>query len=746
MPFACVRIIEPIVEPELCIPVTVRKGEFYGGGTWQAQNTSPNGQWRIIASDVGGVAIQQAGDTAWQRMPTDNTNAGRQVSGAVILDNGSFYTLVGNGDTAGKILAYGPGGTTVTQLHGNLAVRANSFTAGDTGARPRPVGYTLSHDPVNNLLYAATENGVFLCDLNTPANSRFIALNGESVRGIAHDSATTVSTFDPLYVATRTMGVVCIADPNGAATPTQIGNTTGDRFTRAEDLAYITPNSFLVAGHEEGVFRAFSGGFSTDITPSQAVGVATANGSPMRWTAVDVHPATGLAIVTGINPVDNTSWVYRTTVPAAQATADDWETVSHTPATLLTGTTQLQPPNRIIGGNIGTGGDNLTGGQSLAFDPNDPTGNTVRFLGTLTPAISTNLAAADNTAVTWATDAECLSLYSSVTGAVSQDGTLGLATADNNGFFFDQGDGMRVGVSGLGDANDMDTCGDIWVFAAAEAETSVEPNNGLYYGFGPGAPPTWQTTSWQSFDWNTAIQAVGLAGLPTMDPPRVLGSCCTDLGNGIYRVHWQADYAGIGYVDYNSLTDTWVNPVVVDTGLTDSQVQPNNANKPKHIKCADTGLVLVQHQQTGRIYRSLDNGESYTRITDIAGPTTLFNPAYLELDEAADCAIVSNSTGTYIISDVSTNPTTTQISAQGGYPVATDPTTGRTYLFKRQSGQIELLEFEDIKQANSLSDGCNVATEELSLYAGSLANDMFYHGGKLYVIYQGAGFNILDLN
>jgi len=95
---------------------------------------------------------------------------------------------------------------------------------------------------------------------------------------------------------------------------------------------------------------------------------------------------------------------------------------------------------------------------------------------------------------------------------------------------------------------------------------------------------------------------------------------------------------------------------------------------------------------------------------------------------------------------VSTNPTTTQISAQGGYPVATDPTTGRTYLFKRQSGQIELLEFEDIKQANSLSDGCNVATEELSLYAGSLANDMFYHGGKLYVIYQGAGFNILDLN
>jgi|GEM_PF-5540443 len=742
--------------------LTLRQGVAFGGGTFQCRNTSPNGQWECEGSDVGGVRRRYAGQTAWQNMPTAGSDADRKVAGVVILDDGSMFTLVGNGKSSGRILEYSSNGSVATLAKG-LHILANGKSAGDKFARTRPAGWLLHFDPTANLLYACTENGLYRHALANPAASAIIALSGESCRGFVHTDAITVGKVSELTVCTQSQGVVRVDNVQGA--PGSASITPIGKPTRAEDGAFTPEGNILAACHFQGVHLINPrDGKSIDITPFDVTDMYKsqgANGAQVLWSAVDCHPDTGIGVATLINPTHAHGWVWRTNKPVDVATADDWESITHSPIELLEGTRYVQPKGRVPGGRAKTG-KGLTGGQHVSFVRSDRTGNTIKSLNTLVTGLTSNAMSGDHSRVKWVTDIEGSSLLSMLDVAVSDAGVVGIAVSDHNTMVSPDivtattKEPERIGVSGLGDAYAINVVGETWVFAPAEDHDWKDKDSGWRYFHGAGVPTEWKPVGWTTYDWNKAADyPAGLAPLPGV-PPRSVSVCGHDNGDGTLRFFGMADGIGMLYQDYTPKADTWSVPMISQGGPTNEDVISKSQNTTRSSVCKKDGsLVLHQMQINGHIYRSLDRGATVERIaTGSNGPEIAAKPrirtGYMRLNESANYAVVSNTAGVYIVSNLATtNPEVVQLSDSETGPIAIDAATGVTYIHVSEAGRAKLLEFDDISQATDLNSGRDIASDKYSSYLGDQANQLHAvnHEGKFYLVtlYQGGGFLVTNL-
>lgn len=748
------------------IHVRLKRGQLFSGGTFQCRNTSPDAQWECEGSDVGGVRRRHKGQPLWETMPTSGHDADRKVAGAVILNDGTMFTLVGNATKAGRILEYALDGS-VSLLADGLHVRANSLTTGDSDRRPRPVGWMLHFDPVAKIVYACTGDGLYRHFIDNPGASGLIELKGESLRGFVHEDATTVGEASELTVCTRTQGVVRIKGLNrdtDSLSVKQLGS-----LVRVEDGAFTPEGNILAACHYQGLYRINTvEGKHVDITPFEVIdpqgyNSIGANGGKVSWTAVDVHPDTGIGLATMINPVHAHSWVYRSTVPIDLATSADWESITHRQITLENGAGYVQPKARTPGGSAKNGAG-LTGGQHISYIRSDRTGNTIKTLNTLVTGLTKNATAADHSTVVWKTDVAGSSLLSMLDVAVSAAGVLGIAVSDHNAFVSPDiltatsTEPKRIGVPGLGDAYAIDVVNETWVFAPCEDHDWQDPDNGLRYFNGAGEPTTWASVGWDTYEWNKAADyPAGLPALPAGIPPRPVSACGHDNGDGTIRFFVMADGIGFVYQDYSPRTDKWGDPQISQGGPTNDEIISKSQNTTRSSKCkTDGSIVLHQLQKTGHIYRSLDRGATVQRIaTGSNGPEIAAAPAirtgYMQLNEAGNCAVVSNRNGVYVIRDLTdADPEVVQLTADEHGPIAINQATGSTFIHLRGGGAARLLMFDDIVNATSLQDGLDIASTEYATHLGDQANQMLAvnYNDKPYLItlYQGGGFAVSEVH
>ena len=187
-------------------------------------------------------------------LPTTGANADRQVAGGIILNDGTVLALAGNSTSTGKLLEYSPAGL-VTELVTNLNVRGNSTTPGDSGARPRPVGWSVAYDSVNDLVYVCEDDGLLRYNRGTGTNDGRIALDGESCRGIAHSNDGLVDDANVLTLSTRSRGLVRLWGVQGDDILAL--RISDEGWSRFEDAALIDAQAgtLLGAGFTRGVYR-----------------------------------------------------------------------------------------------------------------------------------------------------------------------------------------------------------------------------------------------------------------------------------------------------------------------------------------------------------------------------------------------------------------------------------------------------------------------------------------------------------
>ena len=746
-------VVEPPAIAQATPAFVSEIGIAFAGGTFQCRNSSPSGIWECEGSDVGGVRRRKIGESAWQNMPTSGHDADRKVAGCAILDDGSMYTLVGNGNSSGRILEYLANGT-INLLETGLHVLANSKSSGDSYTRTRPVGWMLWVDILNNLIYACTEKGLYRYNKSS-GNGSIIALNGVSLRGFVHNDAITVGTTNELTVCTRTNGVVHVNNVRGNSSTTALGSPD-----RAEDGAYTPSGNLIAACHFQGVHRIdVSDGSSVDITPLDVISAGSIgeNGGDVLWSAVDVHPDTGIAVVTMINPTHAFEWVFRTTVSADIAKDEDWESLTHTPITLLEGIQYAQPIARVPGGSANSG-VGLTGGQHISYVRTDRSGNSIKTLNTLTTGLSENAMEPDHASVTWVSDVKDSSLLSMVDVAVSDAGVLAVTMADHNSMVSPSletamtSELNRVAVSGLGDGYGITVVGNTWVFCPVDNAEWERSNHTWRYYSGAGTPDEWKDAGWRSYNWNGAADfPAGLTKLPSGIPPRPVSVCGYFRDDGKIRFLGMADGVGFVYQDYDSSKDSWGNPHISQGGPT-SDVISERLNTARASQCTQDGSVVLHLlQKNGHIYRSLNQGQTVERIaTGSNGPEIAASPSartgYMRIHDTGDFAVVSNVNGIYVITDLTqANPQVVRLSNETG-PIAVDQTSGSTFIHIRGARVAQLLEFEDIATASNLDAGNNVAPSNYSMHLGDQANQLYAtnHNGKLYLItlYQGGGMMI----
>ena len=743
----------------------MKQGQVFSGGTFQCRNTSPDGLWECEGSDVGGVRRRYTGQLVWETMPTSGHDADRKVAGAVILNDGTMFTLVGNAKKAGRILEYALDGS-VNILADGLHVRANSLTEGDSDRRPRPVGWMLHFDPVAKIVYACTGNGLYRYVVENPGASGLIALKGESLRGFVHEDATTVGEATELSVCTRTQGVLRITGLNRDTESLSV--IPLGSLDRVEDGAFTPAGNILAACHYQGLYRINPAeGKDVNITPSdvidpQGYNSIGANGGKVSWTAVDVHPDTGIGVATMINPVHADSWVYRSTIPIDLATSDDWESMTHRPITLENGVGYVQPKARTPGGSAKNGAG-LTGGQHISYIRSDRTGNTIKTLNTLVTGLTKNATAADHSKVAWETDVAGSSLLSMLDVAVSRAGVLGIAVSDHNSFIAPdvltatRVEPKRIGVSGLGDAYAINVVNETWVFAPCEDHGWQEPDNGLRYFNGAGEPTEWTSVGWDQYDWNKAADfPAGLPALPAGVTPRPVSVCGHENSDGTIRFFLMADGVGFVYQNYSPSTDKWEEPRISQGGPTNDEIISKSQNTTRSSKCnSDGSMVLHQLQKTGHIYRSLDRGATVQRIAtgsngaEIAAAPKI-RTGYMQLNEAGNYAVVSNSSGVFVIKNLNDDdPEVVQLTATEHGPIAVDEATGFTFIHLRGGGAIRLLMFDDIVNATSLDDALDIASADYATHMGDQANQILAVNYKdkpyLITLYQGGGFVVSEL-
>lgn len=699
MPLPCLDVLPDFQFKNICLN---------GGGTHNQVIYSPDGTWIVAFSDVGGTRYFDG--VMWRYLPTSGNNAGRQVAGGIVTNFGTIYQLVGNGGSAGELQSISIGTGTVTTLATGLHVRANSVSVLDagTGARPRPVGRVVAYDEVRNLVYYGTENGLFRHDVVSGMNT-FITLAGESVRAIAQGNHGVLQDPNPLFVATRSMGMIQIDDP---ATNPQAVVLNMQGKMRFEDVTYVdeTAGTFVAVG-PDGVCY-YNGTASVDITPTQA-SVATGNGAPLRWTAVAVTDVNGdkLAAVAAVNPIGGDQWIYRTR-DLDMLSVGMWENATPIPVTPDKGSSYFSPPNRIYGNSAGSG-PNLTGTYSMVFDPSDATGNTLTTSATLTLYQSLNFAGSQP-GIEFKQFSDGLSMLTFADIHVDDDGHVTFVGPDHNSFTLADvdlltGEPTRVGVTGISDGWGVYSVGTgankVTVFLPADDNNENNPANEVMFHVGSGP-----ATSWTATGWNTDV-----AGAPR--PGGVYG---WDNGNMSYTFVVWADGTGFVRNTYDLVSGTWGTWTVQNSGPTAST---GNINQTRPIVGSSDGIALfAMHMLDGKIYRSLNGGVDWTALAPSVGTPVQVRTGRLAYLEFSDTLIVADANGLWRINNASTAATATIIPGiSGGAQIHLD-SQGCLYVHERGANTVQLHRFDAIEMATSVMDGIVISSDEYGQNAGDLAN------------------------
>ena len=914
---------------------------MHGGGTHNAINFSANGARVAAFADVGGTRRLDRSQSQWEYLPITGANADRQVSGGVVLNDGTVLALAGNSASTGKLLEYSPNGT-VTELVTRLNVRSNSPTPGDSGARPRPVGWMVAYDSVNDLVYVCEDDGVLRYNRGTSTEEGRIALDGESCRGIAHSNSGLVDDTNVLTISTRSKGLVRLwgvqdddvlalrisdedwnrfedaalieetggklvgagfntgiyrYDDGGVSlngTQFQTGpanNITATTYTIGTEVtlpnwatamgtlmsrwtgtvaeqqhrlsiegngtlryryrhsggfaSYTSTEAVSVSGRAWVRFRRVGGtgyfeqsqdgqswsqvglplsGFQTpnsvqaidwatgatsagsdalpagtvihrawvavngeteptvsldatgliagatsytgingdrwtlrgtvltggvDITPAQK-GAVGANDSAPRWSTAATARITSTgnvqAAVATINPDGRDEWVYRT-ANVETATANSWGNATQNPAIQEVGSTDFNPANRVLGGNVGNGGDNLTGLWHLAFDPSDTTGNTLVASGTLSAYISTNFAGSLGN-IEWRTFNQGLSMLTLPDAHIDAEGNVLFASADHNSWVVDRDDLLtaeptRLGVSGPSDGFSVFSVGSgankVSVLCATDDVSATDDHADVVFHRGTGAPNNWTTTGYQS-DTN------GMGALSNGQVPRPGGVFGWDNQNGTYSFVVWSDGVGFTRATYTLATQSWSTWTAQNSGPTSNLVTAN-VNQERMIVGNPDGSLLVGFQTTtGGLWRSTDAGRNWNRIVTSISSNEQVRKGRIAYNASEDWLIVSDLSGLFRVNNVSTTPSVTVISNTISVgPVAID-SAGRAYVHTHQSNAIRLLRFADFGSATSVANATDIAANNsyrtrIGQAATSMTIGVVNGEERGITTYQGAGAN-----
>lgn len=912
---------------------------MHGGGTHNAINFSPDGTRVAAFADVGGSRRIDRSQAQWEYLPTTGANADRSVAGGIILNDGTVFALAGNSANSGRLLEYAPDGG-VTELVTNLNVRGNSTTPGDAGPRPRPVGWMVAYDSVNDLIYVCENDGLLRYNRATHTNEGRIALEGESCRGIAHNNSGLVDDTHVLTVSTRANGLVRLWGVQGDDV---LALRISDQdWTRFEDAALVNPTkgTLLGAGYTKGLYRYDDGGIELNAgqvqtgpttslvtsnytigaevslsnwetatgtlmarwtgTPSEqqhrlsiegngqlryryrhaggfasytsstgvtltgrawvrfrrtgtqavfeqsqdghnwtavgqplngfqtpnsvsgvhwAAGATTTGGEALpggtilhrawvslndqskpivsldatglvanansyigingdRWSlagkvlpgGVDVTPAqkapvgandaetrwatvatTQLsatdaiqAVGASINPDSATEWLYRTT-DIESATRDSWGNASPTRAIQEIGSSDLNPPNRVLGGNVGNGGDNLTGLWHLAFDPADAQGNTLVASGTLSVYISTNFAESLDD-IQWRTYNQGLSMFALTDVHIDAEGGVLFTAADHNSLTVSGRELLtteptRVGVTGPADGFCVTSVGTgrnkVSVMCATDDISPFESHGDLVFHQGTDVPQSWSTTGYQS-DTN------GMGALSPGQVPRPGGAFGWDNTDGSYSFVVWGDGVGFIRATYSLATRSW-SPWTRQTSGPATNLVTANINQERIIVGKPDGSLLMALQASNTtLWRSTDGGANWSRFATNVNGNELARKGRMAYNPRGDWLMISTSAGLYRANNVSTTPSVTTLSNTISVgPVAIDQ-AGRAYVHTHEPNRIRLLRFDDFGAATSPDDATDIAAgTPFSTRAGQFANDMaigLVDGAERGItIYQGAG-------
>lgn len=687
-----------------------------GGGTHNAIAFSPDGNTLAAFADVGGTR-HRTGSQGWRYLPTLGDNASRQVAGGCATDDGKLFQIAGNGTSAGVLQEIDIATGAAVELVSGLYVGANRLSDGDSGPRPRPVGWMVTYDKGRDLVYYCTEKGVGRYNRTTSTDDGIIALPDESCRGFSHREHAIVISPGSLEVCTHTQGMQRIDAPHAGAAATRISPAAWDRF---EDAAILDDDGLLCAGHEDGVLLIRSDGSTLDVTPSQNSGTG-ASGGTTRWIAVAVQG--DMAALGMINPDGPEEWIYRHT-DVSNATAATWDNATPTEAVLQLGSTYLSPANRVLGASAGSGPD-LVGTNCLAFDPSDPTGNTLHLSLALSLYRTTNFAGSAS-AITYESDNEGLSMVSMAASHIDGNGTAWLTMADHNVSGI-EADGLltdelhELSVSGISDGWGLWSAGsgtdNVVVFSATSDRDAFDPGGDIYYRRGTSVTDGWVSTGFaDDFRGQGSTEATGV--------PRVGGVFGWDRGDGTHRFVGWADGLGFVYSDYTLASDSWGTWQVQSSGPTSGLVSANRKSE-RDIRGASDGSVIFGIQLIdGQLWRSLNGGVDWTKIASSLGTDQEVRVGRIDYLEAADVLIYSDENGLHKIANASTSADVVTISGiTTPCQVAVD-SAGRAYAHVRGPGLSDLLRWDDFASATSASDATQIATDDYRSRVGDLATCM----------------------
>jgi hypothetical protein len=680
-------------------------------------------------TDVSGMSWMVTSSGVWEYLPTSGENQGRQVASLAITNDGIIYALVGNGTSSGELQRIDTSTGQVVVLETGLYIRANSSSAFDSEPRPRPVAWTLAYDQVRNVVYMGTEDGLYKHELSSGVTT-LVGLPGISIRGIEHDNDAVIEDPAILRVATRTLGVVEIVDPCGAAIITTFAEGS---VSSVEDIATIDASngSYIYAARDQGVY-CFDGANLVDVTPTLASGTG-ANGAMTLWTSVAVIDVNGTnqAALGMVNTDGFSEWIYKAP-DVDQKSPSMWEGATAITPDIKKGNNYFSPPNRQYSFS-GASGPNQTGTWSITFNPSDP--SQITTAATLSMWQSNNFTDPASS-VAWSTFNENRSILSITDLHIDGDGNLIATGADHNSYVlaansFPTGEPMEVSVSGIRDGWSSFSVGTgmskVTVFAAADDNNPGNPLNDIFFHVGNGP-----VTSWGSTGYNASFAPPGRPG----------GVFGWDNSDGTYTfVVWTDGGDGVVRSTYDLATGTFSAWQAQATG---GNLSTGITNQERQITGAKDGSVLfLVHLADGVIYRSLNGGVNWNILSTGMGNPEEPRSGRIAYSEATDTLFMSDASSTYKIVQASGTPTvTTAISGIGPSILATD-SQGCVYAHERGQSIANLYRFSQPQTASSVLDAVQIASIDYQQRIGDLANTMTtgFINGKEYIVvgYQAGG-------
>ena len=376
------------------------------------------------------------------------------------------------------------------------------------------------------------------------------------------------------------------------------------------------------------------------------------------------------------------------------------------------GSTELTPANRVLGGTVGSGGDNLTGLWHLCFDPSDGAGNTLVASGTLSIYISTCFAGPIGS-IEWRTFNQGLSMLTLPDAHVDAEGNVLFASADHNSWATTGGglltdEPTRLGVSGPSDAFSVFSVGagldKVSILCAGDDTRSTGADADVVFHRGTGAPTEWATSGYQS-------DTDGIGSLTAGQVPRPGGAFGWDNRDGTYTFVVWSDGVGFTRSSYSLASDSW-SPWIAQASGPVTELVTSNVNQERMIVGHPDGSLLVGMQlANGNLWRSSDGGANWSSFALSINGNEQVRKGRIAYNSDEDWLVVSDLDGLYRVDDVSTAPSVTVISDTLSVgPVAID-STGRVYVHTHESNVIRLLRFSDFGEAQSVANAVDIAAE-----------------------------------